>query len=203
MAFFRTRPPLRLRRARAVHRRSDDGDPSRQAPRRVRHQRERRSGGHRMGPTRLWRTSSRTSAHSRPTSWARSATTPAVTTTTRSFWVSMGPGKGGEPTGALADAIASTFGLVRRLPGKAEGRGHRPLRLGLGLARAQRLGPRDRPQRPTRTTRSATVRRRCSASTSGTRVLPEVPEPPPRLPGCVVEHGQTGTQWAERFAAGS
>ena len=26
------------------------------------------------------------------------------------FWVSMGPGKGGEPTGALADAIASTFG---------------------------------------------------------------------------------------------
>lgn len=26
------------------------------------------------------------------------------------FWESMGPGKGGEPDGALADAIASTFG---------------------------------------------------------------------------------------------
>jgi Fe-Mn family superoxide dismutase len=26
------------------------------------------------------------------------------------FWESMGPGKGGEPTGALADAISSTFG---------------------------------------------------------------------------------------------
>ncbi len=26
------------------------------------------------------------------------------------FWVSMGPGKGGEPSGALGDAIASTFG---------------------------------------------------------------------------------------------
>ena len=34
------------------------------------------------------------------------------------FWESMGPGKGGEPSGALADAIASAFGSFADFKGK-------------------------------------------------------------------------------------
>ena len=39
------------------------------------------------------------------------------------FWESMGPGKGGEPGGALADAIASTFGSFGEFQGQLKAAG--------------------------------------------------------------------------------
>ena len=39
------------------------------------------------------------------------------------FWEHMGPGKGGEPTGALADAIASTFGSFADFQGQLKAAG--------------------------------------------------------------------------------
>ncbi len=39
------------------------------------------------------------------------------------FWESMGPGKGGEPSGALADAIASTFGSFSDFQAKIKAAG--------------------------------------------------------------------------------
>ena len=39
------------------------------------------------------------------------------------FWVSMGPNGGGEPTGALADAITSTFGSFSEFQGKVNAAG--------------------------------------------------------------------------------
>ena len=47
--FFGSRPALRLRRARAPHRRGDDARPPRQAPPGLRRQSERRPGGDRVG----------------------------------------------------------------------------------------------------------------------------------------------------------
>ena len=45
------------------------------------------------------------------TSRRPSATTPAATRTTRMFWEIMSPDGGGEPEGALADAINDTLRL--------------------------------------------------------------------------------------------
>jgi Fe-Mn family superoxide dismutase len=39
------------------------------------------------------------------------------------FWVSMGPGKGGQPDGALGDAIASTFGSFADFQGQVKAAG--------------------------------------------------------------------------------
>ena len=39
------------------------------------------------------------------------------------FWESMGPGKGGEPTGALADAISATFGSLADFQAKLKAAG--------------------------------------------------------------------------------
>jgi Fe-Mn family superoxide dismutase len=39
------------------------------------------------------------------------------------FWVSMGPGKGGQPGGALGDAIASTFGSFADFQGQVKAAG--------------------------------------------------------------------------------
>ena len=83
------------------------------------------------------------------------------------FWESMSPDGGGEPDGALAEAINSRLRLLRRLQGEGQGDRRRPVRLRLGVARARRLRPRGRRHRRTRTPRSPTARRRCSASTSG------------------------------------
>jgi Fe-Mn family superoxide dismutase len=39
------------------------------------------------------------------------------------FWVSMGPGKGGEPSGAIGDAITSTFGSFSDFQGQIKAAG--------------------------------------------------------------------------------
>ena len=83
------------------------------------------------------------------------------------FWESMSPDGGGEPDGALAEAIDSRLRLLRRLQGQGQGDRRRPVRLRLGVARARRLRPRGRRLAPTRTTRSPRARRRCWASTCG------------------------------------
>ena len=83
-AFLRSRSSLRLRRARAAHRRGDDARPPRQASPGLRRQSQRRPRGHRVGRPRRRGRAARTSPACPPTSRARSATTPAATTTTRS-----------------------------------------------------------------------------------------------------------------------
>ena len=83
------------------------------------------------------------------------------------FWESMSPDGGGEPDGALARRDRQRVRLVRRLQGEAQGDRRRPVRLRLGVARPRRQRPRRSSARPTRTPRSPTARRRCSASTCG------------------------------------
>ena len=82
------------------------------------------------------------------------------------FWESMSPDGGGEPDGALADAINAAFGSFDDFKAKVKETGVGQfgsgwawlVHDGTGLAV---VGS------PTRTTRSPTARRRCSASTSG------------------------------------
>ena len=69
------------------------------------------------------------------------------------FWEIMGPGKGGAPTGALGDAIKSTFGELRDVQEAGERRRREALRQRLGLAdRRRRQAGRSRAP-PTRTAR--------------------------------------------------
>ena len=121
-----------------------------------------------------------------------SATTAAATTTTRCSGSRCRPAAGGEPVGALGDAIDSTFGSFADFQAQVQGRRHQPLRLRLGLADPRRLRARDRldrqPGQPDQRRQDAAARRR----RLGARLLPEVPEPPPRLPRRVVEHRQLG-----------
>ena len=83
------------------------------------------------------------------------------------FWEWMSPDGGGEPDGALGEAIDSAFGSFDDFQAEVQGRRRQPLRLRLVVARPRRLRARGRLDRRTRTTRSPTARRRCSASTCG------------------------------------
>jgi Fe-Mn family superoxide dismutase len=93
------------------------------------------------------------------------------------FWETMSPDGGGEPSGALADAIADTFGSVDELKKAINDAGVKRfgsgwtwlIHDGTGLAVA---APRDR--------------------RLGARLLPLLPEPPARLPRGVVERRQLG-----------
>ncbi len=83
------------------------------------------------------------------------------------FWESMSPDGGGEPDGALRTRDRLRVRLVRRLQGQGQGDRRQPVRLRLVLAGARRQRPGDRRLARTRTRRSPTARRRCSASTCG------------------------------------
>ena len=83
------------------------------------------------------------------------------------FWEWMSPDGGGEPDGDLASAIDSAFGSFVELQGRVQDRRRQPVRLRLVVARPRRQRARGRLDAPTRTTRSPTARRRCSASTCG------------------------------------
>jgi Fe-Mn family superoxide dismutase len=82
------------------------------------------------------------------------------------FWEWMSPDGGGEPDGALAEAIDAAFGSFADFQAKLKAAGVNRfgsgwswlVHDGSGLAVVST---------PTRTARSATARRRCSASTSG------------------------------------
>ena len=120
----------------------------------------------------------------------RCATTAAGTTTTRCSGRACRPDGGGEPDGALADAINSAFGSFADFQAKLKDAGVNQfgsgwswlVHDGSGLAvvsSANQDNPiSERPDAPAR-------RRRV-----GARLLPEVPEPAPRLHRRLVEHRQ-------------
>ena len=83
------------------------------------------------------------------------------------FWPSMSADGGGAPDGDLGAAIDAAFGSLRRVQGEVRGGRRRPVRLGLGLARARRRHARghEHPQPGQPAQRPA--RPRCSATTSG------------------------------------
>ena len=60
------------------------------------------------------------------------------------FWQLMAPNAGGEPSGAVGQAIAAGVRRLREVPRAVQGRGRRPLRLGVGVARPQGRRRRDR-----------------------------------------------------------
>ena len=109
------------------------------------------------------------------------------------FWEIMGPGGGGEPTGALAEAITSTFGSLDALKAAVNDAGVK--RFGSGwtwlvktadgklavVSTANQDNPMSEGQFPHPGQRRV-----------GALLLPEIPEPPARLSGRLVEHGQLG-----------
>ena len=101
------------------------------------------------------------------------------------FWKLMAPNAGGAPTGDVAERSTR----VRRLRQVQEQstRRARPLRQRLGVARGQRRQARDHqhaePGQPADGRQEGHPRR----GRLGARLLPEVPEPPRRLPRRVLE----------------
>ena len=83
------------------------------------------------------------------------------------FWQMLSPDGGGEPGGDIGAAIADGLRLLRRVQGEVQSGGHRPVRLRLGLAGARMAPASPSSPRRTRTRRSPTAPRRCSAATSG------------------------------------
>ena len=106
------------------------------------------------------------------------------------FWELMSPEGGGEPEGALAQAIDETFGGLDAFKEELAAAGGQPLRQRLGLARLGRLRPprhvdaEPGPAHPRGTDAAPRPRR------LGARVLPDVPEPPSRLRRGLVERRQ-------------
>ncbi len=108
------------------------------------------------------------------------------------FWQIMGPGAGGEPTGQIGDAIKAAFGDFAKFKDTVKNNGLTQFGSGWSwlvvnpasgkleaIKRAEPGQPAD--GRP----RSGAGRGRV-----GTRLLPEVSEPPRRLRRRVVEHGE-------------
>ena len=124
-------------------------------------------------PTGRMPTSSRWSAASltyRKTSADRCATTRAATPITRSS-AGHAPGAGGAPSGALGDAISSTFSDLDTSRNSSPRRRHAVWQR-LGLAREERWRPRDhldaKPGQPTHRREDTAARTRCGGSTPTT-----------------------------------
>ena len=103
------------------------------------------------------------------------------------FWEIMGPGGGGDPSGALGDAITETFGSVADLKAAVNDAGVKRFGSGWTWLVCGRKRPRREvhaePGHARHGGRDADPRHR----RVGARLLPELPEPPPRLPRGVVE----------------
>ena len=110
------------------------------------------------------------------------------------FWKIIEPNAGGEPSGAIADAIKSTFGDFNAFKEKFNEAcrpeavwqwmglaGARPGRQAAGHQFAQ-SGQSDEPR----------LLPHHGQRRLGARILPEIPEPPRRLPEGVVERGELG-----------
>ncbi len=108
------------------------------------------------------------------------------------FWTIMGPGAGGAPTGALAEAITGAFGGFDQFKEKFGAAGDYALRIRVGLAAEQGREAGDHVQRESG--QPAHGRHRAGDGTRclGARLLPEVSEPPARLHRRVVERGELG-----------
>ena len=109
------------------------------------------------------------------------------------FWDILGPRADGAPKGAIADAIKRDFGSFEQFQSLYR-RGHKPLRLGMGVPRRERLAapPRDRvaaqPGQRAGARDAGAPLLRCL----GARLLPEVQKPPPGLPQRLVEGRRLG-----------
>ena len=180
------------RRARAAHRREDDGDPPRQAPPGLRRQREQGARGNRPRlepPSRRFSANLDQLPEDKRAPVRNNAGGHANHTL---FWEIMGPGGGGEPTGALADAIGSAFGSFADF--KATMIQNGVTRFGSGWSwlvwdgdglAAYSTANQDSPIMEGRT--PILGHRRL-----GARLLPQLPEPAPGLSRSVVERGQLG-----------
>ena len=153
----------------------------------------------RSGPTSRSKRCSRTSPRCPPTSRARCATTPADMPTTRCSGRCSAPVGGGAPSGELGDAIATAFGGFDQLKQQMTDAGVN--RFGSGWSwlvvdggdlkvtshRQPGLADLGRPD-------ADPGHRRV-----GARLLPELPEPPARLPGRDLERHRLGAV-GERYA---
>ena len=108
------------------------------------------------------------------------------------FWEIMGPNGGGEPTGALGDAIADTFGGFARPEERRDDAGIKRFGSGWSWLVWDGNGPRGavdaEPGLAGHGRQDAAARHR----RLGARLLPQLPEPPPRLPRGVVERRRLG-----------
>ena len=108
------------------------------------------------------------------------------------FWEIMSPDGGGEPEGELKAAIDDLWGSTEELKTGDQRRRRQALRQRLDVAGLRRHRPRGQvdaePGQPVARQRRAAPRHR----RLGARLLPQLPEPPPGLPGGVVERGQLG-----------
>ncbi len=116
------------------------------------------------------------------------------------FWQIMGPGKGGAPTGAMAQVIANTFGGFDSFKDQMNKAGAG--RFGSGWVWLVDAGGKlaiestREPGQPDLGRQEADLRHR----RVGARLLPQVPESPARLPRGLVERHQLGR--GERAAQG-
>ena len=117
------------------------------------------------------------------------------------FWEIMGPDGGGDPTGALGDAIADAFGGFADLKAAVNDAGVK--RFGSGWTwlvwDGTGLAVKSTPNQDTPVMDGdvpAPRHRRV-----GARLLPQLPEPPPRLPRGMVERRRLGRRRGEFEAA--
>ena len=109
------------------------------------------------------------------------------------FWQIMGPKKGGNPTGAVADAINKTFGSFDAFKEKFEAAGVNQFGSGWAWLVKTKSGEFKITSTPNQD--NPDFQRRISGPGQrclGTRLLPEISKPPPRLPESLVERGELG-----------
>ena len=108
------------------------------------------------------------------------------------FWQMMSPDGGGEPQGELASAIDSAFGSFGEFKAELKAAGVNQFGSGWSWLVRDGCGPGDRRQRQP----GQPALERADPAARGGRVgallLPEVPEPPPRLHRRVVERRELG-----------
>ena len=192
MAYEVPAAAVRLRRARADDRRADDAPASRQAPPGLREHRQRRARGHRVGRQARRGGPQEPRLAARATSRPPCATTPAATTTTRCSGSGCRPTAAASPTATCARRSTSAFGSFDDF--KAQFKDNGVKRFGSGWTWLVHDGSGSRSSR-TRQPGQPDLRRQDAAARHrrlGARLLPHLPEPPPRLPRRVVERRQLG-----------
>ena len=190
MAFSVPDLPVRLRRAGAAHRREDDARSiTTSTTRPTSTTRTPRSPAPRSR-TRRSRRSSQNLSQVPDDKRPPCATTRGGHAEPHLFWESMGPNGGGAPSGELGDAIDSAFGSFDDFKAQFKDAGIK--RFGSGWTwlvwdgSGLQLYVDRQPGQPAIGRPDAAARHR----RLGARVLPELPEPPARLPRRLVEHGQ-------------